>query len=126
MGKVRWPVILGLNVSGFHSSACLVIDGEVKSAITEERITRIKQDKSFPKNSIEYCCDVANIDKSDITDIYVGWNPVHYMYKSDNTLGDALKDRGKLAYLTLNELSVINDEDVATPEEIKEILRRNR
>lgn len=105
-------VILGLNISGFHSSACLVIDGEIKSAITEERITRIKQDRNFPKNAIEYCCDVAEIDKGDITDIYVGWNPVHYMYKSDNTLGDALKSRGKISYLTLNELSVLNDEDI--------------
>jgi carbamoyltransferase len=104
--------ILGLNISGFHSSACLVIDGEVKFAITEERVTRVKQDKSFPKESIEYCCNAAGINKSDITDIYVGWNPAHYIHKSDNTLNDAFKDRGKLSYLTLNELSVLNDEEV--------------
>ena len=48
------------------------------------------------------------IEKNEITDIYVGWNPSHYMYKSDNTLNDALKDRGKIAYLTLNELSFAN------------------
>ena len=107
-------VILGLNISGFHSSACLIKDGEIKSAIAEERITRVKQDKSFPHKAISYCCDVANISKDKITDIYVGWNPTHYAYKSDNTLSDALKDRGKIAYLALNELSVANNEEILT------------
>ena len=45
-------IILGINVSGFHSSACILIDGEIKSAITEERLSRVKRDKSFPKKSI--------------------------------------------------------------------------
>ena len=107
-------IILGLNISGFHSSACLVKNGEIQSAITEERVSRVKQDKSFPHKAISYCCDVANISKNEITDIYVGWNPSHYMYKSDNTLNDALKDRGKIAYLTLNELSFANDEEILT------------
>lgn len=103
-------VILGLNISGFHSSACLVIDGEIKCAVTEERITRIKQDKSFPINAIKYCCAVAKIDPGSITDIYIGWNPAKYMYKSDGALNEALKERGKLAYLSLNELSALNTE----------------
>jgi carbamoyltransferase len=103
-------IILGLNISGFHSSACLIVDGEIKSAITEERITRIKQDKSFPKNAIKYCCEDAKIKQSEITDIYVGWNPTHYMYKSDNTLNESLKERGKLSYLVLNELASLSCE----------------
>ena len=48
-------VILGINISGFHSSACLVIDGEIKAAIMEERLSRLKRDKNFPKQSIKYC-----------------------------------------------------------------------
>lgn len=102
-------VIIGINISGFHSSACLVIDGQVKAAITEERLSRIKRDKSFPKQSIKYCCKAAGIEFEDITDVYVGWNPATYMYRSDNTMNDALKDRGKLAYLALNELASMSD-----------------
>ena len=115
-------VILGLNISGFHSSACIIKNGETKSAITEERITRVKQDKSFPHKAINYCCEVADISKDEITDIYVGWNPSHYMYKSDNTLNDALKDRGKIAYLTLNELSVANEDEVLVGEDEDEVV----
>ena len=100
-------IILGINISGYLSSACLFIDGELKFAITEERLSRIKRDKSFPVRSIEYCCENANISKYDINAIYVGWNPALYMYKSDNTLHDALKDRGKISHLVFNELSTL-------------------
>jgi carbamoyltransferase len=102
-------VILGINISGFHSSACLLMDGKVKAAITEERLSRVKRDKNFPKQSIKYCCKIAGISFEDITDVYVGWNPTFYMYRSDNTVNDALKDRGKMAYLALNELASMSD-----------------
>lgn len=113
-------IILGINTSGFHSSACLVVNGKIEAAITEERISRIKQDKSFPVQAIDYCCEVAQINSLDITDIYIGWNPTQYMYKSDNTLNDALKDRGKMAYLGLNELAAMNNEEAV---EIKQELK---
>lgn len=115
-------VILGINISGFHSSACIIVDGEIKSAITEERLTRIKRDKSFPKQSIKYCCNVAGISINDITDVYVGWNPTAYMYKSDGTINDSLKDRGKMAYLSLNELASMTDSStMEIQQEIKTI-----
>ncbi len=109
-------------MSGFHSSAALIDKGKIKAAITEERLTRIKRDKSFPKNSIEYCLKVANISQKQITDIFIGWNPIFYLKKSDNTLFDSLKDRGKLAYLALNELSILNDENIISiKEQIKTV-----
>ena len=104
-------IILGLNISGFHSSACLLIDGEIKSAITEERLSRVKRDKNFPHKAIKYCCKHAGVSVEEITDIYVGWNSSKYMHKSDDTIDDALKDRGKLAYLSLNEFSSLLDND---------------
>ena len=115
-------VILGVNISGFHSSACIIVNGEIKSAITEERLTRLKRDKNFPKQSIKYCCETAGITIDDITDVYVGWNPSVYMYKSDGTINDSLKDRGKMAYLSLNELaSMTNSDSLEITQEIKTI-----
>ena len=110
-------IILGINISGFHSSACLIVDGNIKAAITEERLSRIKRDKSFPHRSILYCCGLAGISVNDITDVYVGWNPSFYMSQSNNTLADALQNRGKLSYLALNEMSVLAGE---APLEIKQ------
>ena len=47
-------IILGVNIS-HNSSACLMIDGELKLAIQEERIVRKKNFTGYPKKSINFC-----------------------------------------------------------------------
>ena len=37
--------------------------------------------------------------------MFVGWHPRFYLQKSDSTLTEAFKSRGKLSYLSLNELA---------------------
>ncbi len=101
--------ILGINCSGFHSSACLVEEGVVRFAICEERITRVKQDKSFPVHAIRYCCDAAGIAFRDVAAAFIGWHPRHYLRQSDRSLLDALRSRGKLSYLALNELATLSE-----------------
>jgi len=117
-------MILGINTSGYHSSACLITKGEIKAAITEERLSRIKRDRNFPIKSIHYCCEIAGVSINDITDVFIGWNPALYMYKSDNTMKEALQNRGKMAYLALNELSSITNEEKEIEQEIKSINSR--
>lgn len=46
--------ILGISAWYHDSASCLVVDGELKAAVQEERFTRIKNDLSFPHHSIEY------------------------------------------------------------------------
>lgn len=55
------------------ASACLMKDGELIFAVSEERFTRIKLDNSFPKRSIEACLKFANIDLQDISVIAYAW-----------------------------------------------------
>ena len=45
-----------LGVSAFHhdSAAAIIKKGKIIGACQEERFTRIKYDKSWPKNSIDY------------------------------------------------------------------------
>ena len=101
-------IILGINCSGFHSSACLLGPaGEVLVAIAEERLSRLKQDKSFPRQAIRYCCEAAGIALEDITDAFIGWNPAPYLAKSTLGVATALQDRGQLAQLVLNELAAL-------------------
>lgn len=101
--------VLGLNCSGFLSSACLLDANGVRTAICEERLSRIKQDKSFPKRAIQYCLDSAGIELADLSRVCIGWHPRFYLARSDDMLQDAMRDRGKLAYLTLNELATMVD-----------------
>ena len=57
--------VLGLHIFGHHTGAALCnADGIV--AISEERLTRVKQDTAFPLRSIRYCLDHAGIELDDV------------------------------------------------------------
>jgi len=58
--------ILGISAFYHDSSAALLKDGEIISAVQEERFTRIKHDSSFPSESIKYILDDSSIKLSDI------------------------------------------------------------
>ena len=58
--------ILGLNAFGHDTSACLVIDGDVICAISEERLSREKHDRSFPFRSIQSLLRNNSLTISDI------------------------------------------------------------
>ena len=58
--------ILGISAYYHDSAACLIRDGEIISAVQEERFTRKKQDSSFPHHSIKYCLLQSNIDPEEI------------------------------------------------------------
>ena len=58
--------IIGISAYYHDSAACLVIDGEIISAVQEERFTRKKHDSNFPKNAFKYCLQNNNLTLSDI------------------------------------------------------------
>ena len=54
--------VIGLNPFGHDTSAALVADGHLVSAVAEERLSRVKHDRSFPIKSVE-----ALLAKHDLT-----------------------------------------------------------
>ena len=58
--------ILGISAFYHDSSAALIKDGEIISAVQEERFTRIKHDSSFPKESVNYILSNSNIKLNDL------------------------------------------------------------
>lgn len=62
-------IVLGYSAYFHDSSACIFIDGELKVAICEERLSRIKHDSSFPKLAIEFCLRELNISSLEIDEI---------------------------------------------------------
>ena len=69
-------VTLGINYlggPGHDSAAALAVDGRVVYAIAEERLTRIKQDDSFPIRAIEACLDYGDIAFADLDEVVFGW-----------------------------------------------------
>lgn len=62
-------LILGLSCFYHDSAAALLRNGEILSAVQEERFSRIKHDSSFPTKSIKYILKENNINLTDITAI---------------------------------------------------------
>lgn len=58
--------ILGISAYYHDSAACLIRDGNILSAVQEERFTRIKNDAAFPEKSIKYCLQQADITLSQV------------------------------------------------------------
>ena len=73
-------IILGLNVFHADTSACLIVEGKLVSAVEEERFTRIKHFTGFPKNSIDYCLKESNITLNDVDYICLNYNK-NYNFK---------------------------------------------
>ena len=59
--------ILGISCFYHDSAAAILKDGKVIAAAQEERFTRIKHDKAFPGNAINYCLEAAEIDITRVT-----------------------------------------------------------
>jgi carbamoyltransferase len=72
----RGVYVLGLTYFGMHDScAVLLKDGKVIAAAEEERFSRIKFDRSFPKQSIKWCLKKANISIKDVAYAGYFWQP---------------------------------------------------
>ncbi len=53
--------ILGLSAYYHDSAACLIREGEIVAAAQEERFTRVKHDRNFPTQAVDYCLREAGI-----------------------------------------------------------------
>ena len=67
--------IIGINAYHADSSACLVVNGKLITAVEEERFNRIKHWAGFPMESIRYCLKSSNLKISDIHHISINIDP---------------------------------------------------
>jgi carbamoyltransferase len=63
--------ILGVSAFYHDSAACLVRDGEIIAAGSEERFTRKKGDSAFPAKAVEFCLKQGGIGVDDLA--FVGF-----------------------------------------------------
>jgi carbamoyltransferase len=67
--------VLGICHDVLICSAALVRDGQVVSAIPEERLDRVKQSRVFPSLAVKRCLEMGGVTLSDIDEIAIAWNP---------------------------------------------------
>ncbi len=58
--------MLGISAYYHDAAACLLADGDIVGAASEERFTRTKNDASFPSRAAEYCLREARISVDDL------------------------------------------------------------
>ena len=68
--------IVGISAFYHDSAACLLKDGQLIAAASEERFSRIKNDPSLPVQAFTYCLLEAGLDLSDIDCIAYYESPV--------------------------------------------------
>jgi carbamoyltransferase len=66
MAAARPTWILGISAFYHDSAACLLADGELVAAASEERFTRVKGDSDFPRRAVDYCLRSAGIGVQDL------------------------------------------------------------
>lgn len=71
-------IILGLNYLepsplGHDTTVALLQDGFLRSAVSEERFSRIKHDGGYPSRAIQFCLNECGITFSDVDKVVVGF-----------------------------------------------------
>lgn len=100
--------ILGINAFHGDASVALVQNGNLKFALEEERINRIKHSAGFPIQSIEYCLDYNNLKLNDINSICFNFNPRANLFpKIKYSLSNITKN-SRLIEKIKNQLSKVN------------------
>ncbi len=61
--------ILGISAFYHDSSAALICNGNIISAVQEERFSRVKHDNRFPSNSIKYILQNSNLKLENLSAI---------------------------------------------------------
>jgi carbamoyltransferase len=65
-------LILGLNLFHSDSSAAILVDGELRFAIAEERLNRVKHCGSFPRLAIQACLDAVGARLEEVDHVAIG------------------------------------------------------
>ncbi len=73
-------VILGIGTPFLHDpAAAILVDGEVKAAVEEERLIRDKHAvRKLPTRAIQFCLETAGVKPEDVTTVAFPWSRVAY------------------------------------------------
>ncbi|NIA30932.1 MAG: hypothetical protein GWP06_13595 [Actinobacteria bacterium] len=75
--------ILGISdVTGNHSHSCVALlqDGKLTFALSQERISRVKNDSRFPADALQTALDFAGLRLDDIDRFACGYPPPNYYF----------------------------------------------
>src|SRR5579872_4517533 len=87
--------ILGVSCFYHNSAAALIRDGKIVAAAEEERFTRLKNDRRFPHNAVNYCLEQGGVNPQDLAAVvYYDNAPLTFerILHTQLSLGEAAED----------------------------------
>jgi len=102
---------IGINHDMLISSAALVEDGKIIAAAAEERFTRQKHTRAFPKNAIAYCLREAEVSIEDIDSFASSWNPGVYLQKFNPLASNQRRSKTEYLYAVADHVAQLFPED---------------
>tara|TARA_Y100000591_G_C21853150_1_gene713026 strand:+ start:372 stop:2204 length:1833 start_codon:yes stop_codon:yes gene_type:complete len=95
-------IILGINWEQ-NSSACLMVDGKIISATSEERFSRKKNDERYPKKAIDYVLKINKISPDQIDHVcFISnyWSPTYSLIRhyTNFSIEDYIKEQNEYWY----------------------------
>jgi carbamoyltransferase len=96
--------IVGLNHGEINSSVALWRDGTFIAAAPEERFTRQKRTKEFPKHALQFCLERSGLSLPDCDFIAQSWNPGSGWHKLQGLFADVRTRREGYFYALPEQL----------------------
>lgn len=103
--------ILGLNTTGYNTSAVLLVDGAPVYAVQEERLNRDKLTRRFPMQSIRAALDFAGIGFDDVDEVAIGWNPAVNLEAFNGPNSERHRHFGEILFSVPNHLMTLKGDD---------------
>ena len=100
--------IIGINHDMFITSAALISDGKIISAIPEERISREKLSRKFPEKAIKEILKINNLDIDEVDAFSNSYNPANLMTKFNPIFSSSRRCRSDYLYSVPDYLFKLN------------------
>lgn len=106
--------ILGIAAYPLNSAACILRDGNIVAAIEEERLSRVKNDGSFPYLAIKECLKIAKISLKDLDSVGFFMDPKEllfkrFIYRSGKIIESPYHSMGYMLYDVYTTLNFIHE-----------------
>ena len=92
LGIIQKPVTNIIGINWEHSTASLWVDGELKGCISEERLSRVKNDERYPKLAIEYLLKEHKINRESVDKVVFVSTMWSYEYITRHYTNFTVKD----------------------------------
>ena len=97
--------VLGLASNVHLSSAALVDEGVVLAGAAEERFTRDKHTRVFPRQAVEYCLSESQLSLNELDAIAVSANPAHDLSKRSQRQSNSIRYYPEALYAIPNQIA---------------------